>query len=80
MSCHSVLGQGRKPFDVMLVVILALALWPILGAPSAYLRFYVGPLGPSWAHLGPMLGAMLAHLGGYVGVFWTEKRLKTTID
>ena len=60
MSCHSMLGQGLKPCDVMLVVILALALWPILGAPSVH----VGGL--CWA-FGPILGPSWAHVGGYVG-------------
>ena len=59
MSCHSMLGQGLKPCDVMLVVIVALALWPILGAPSAHVGVYFGSWGPSWAHV-----------KGYVGPSW----------
>ena len=62
ISYHGMLGQGRKPCDVILVGEFVELSWPVLGlcwpfGPSCGLRApMLGSMLALWAHLGPILG------------------------
>ena len=64
MSCHVIsyhgmlLGQGRKPYDVILVVEFVELPWRVLDL--------CWPFGPSWGLRRPTL-ALWAHLGPILG-------------